>query len=242
MTRTVLMQHHPRQGPPLALPPVRAFVRRLSDNALPLQMQLQPGVAPAEAVTLHQTLVKVLDREAPGSARDKTAPPPWPGRLGPACRRFAEPAVQEPGFALLLVAPRFRHAHGLKNGLPRDGALHEDDHITRVHPGREQTRDLILDPLDLVAKVGDLDNRRLHPAPCSKAHSARGECGSCSPRSMRSPSPPPSSGSGDNRPSPSRRGRGEGPSIRGYRRVGILEAVDRLVVVGNDADSADPPR
>ena len=64
VARTVLMQHHPRQGPPLALPPVRPFARRLSDNALPLQMQLQPGVAPAEAVILDQMLVEVLDREA----------------------------------------------------------------------------------------------------------------------------------------------------------------------------------
>ena len=37
--------------------------------------------------------------------------------------------------------------------------MHEDDDLARVHPSREQTRDLIFDPLGLVAKVGDLNNR-----------------------------------------------------------------------------------
>ena len=106
MARTVLMQHHPRQGPPLALPPVRPFARRLSDNALPLQMQLQPGVAPAEAVILDEMLVEVLDREALIALAIKPLHLFCPIHRNPLARRLAEPAVQEPGFALLLVAPR----------------------------------------------------------------------------------------------------------------------------------------
>src|SRR5207344_1540831 len=100
------MQHHPRQGPPLALPPVRPFARRLSDNALPLQMQLQPGVAPAEAVILDEMLVEVLDREALVALAIKPLHLLCPIHRDPLARRLAEPAVQEPGFALLLVAPR----------------------------------------------------------------------------------------------------------------------------------------
>ena len=45
-------------------PPVRAFPRRFPDHPHPLKMKLDPGVAPAEAVVLHQMRVKVLDGEA----------------------------------------------------------------------------------------------------------------------------------------------------------------------------------
>jgi hypothetical protein len=45
VARAVLMQHHPRQRPPLALPPMRPLARRLRHDARPLQMQLEPGVA-----------------------------------------------------------------------------------------------------------------------------------------------------------------------------------------------------
>jgi hypothetical protein len=45
VARAVLMQHHARQRPPLALPPMRPLARRLRHDARPLQMQLQPGVA-----------------------------------------------------------------------------------------------------------------------------------------------------------------------------------------------------
>jgi hypothetical protein len=38
MPRAVLMQHHPRQRAPLALPPVRPLARRLGHHARPLQM------------------------------------------------------------------------------------------------------------------------------------------------------------------------------------------------------------
>ena len=107
MARTVLMQHHPRQGPPLALPPVRLGAAPF-DNALPLQMQLQPGVAPAEAVILDEMLVEVLDREALVALAIKPLHLLCPIHRDPLARRLAEPAVQEPGFALLLVAPRQR--------------------------------------------------------------------------------------------------------------------------------------
>jgi hypothetical protein len=54
------MQHHARQRTPLALPPMRALARRLGRDARPLRMQLEPSVAPAEAVILNQMLVEGL--------------------------------------------------------------------------------------------------------------------------------------------------------------------------------------
>jgi hypothetical protein len=58
------MQHHAWQRPPLALPAVRPLARRFGNDARPLQMQLEPSVAPAEAVVLDEMLVEMLDREA----------------------------------------------------------------------------------------------------------------------------------------------------------------------------------
>ena len=82
VARAVLMQRHARQRPPLPLAPVRPLARRLRHKSLPLQLQLRPGVAPAEAVILHQTLVEALD----GEALIALAPPlPPPGRSEPAC-------------------------------------------------------------------------------------------------------------------------------------------------------------
>jgi hypothetical protein len=43
--RAVLMQHHPRQRPPLALAPVRPLARRLGHQPFPLKVKLRPGVA-----------------------------------------------------------------------------------------------------------------------------------------------------------------------------------------------------
>jgi hypothetical protein len=44
MARAVLMQHHARLRPPLALAAMGPLARRFPDDALPLQMQLQPSV------------------------------------------------------------------------------------------------------------------------------------------------------------------------------------------------------
>jgi hypothetical protein len=106
MPRAVLVQHHPRQRSPLTLPSVRAFPRRLPDDAFPLQMQLQPGVAPAKAVVLHQMLVEVLDREALVTLAIKRLHLLRPIDRNPLARRLAEPPVDKPGLALLVVAVR----------------------------------------------------------------------------------------------------------------------------------------
>ena len=94
--RAVLVQHHARQRPPLALAPVRPLARRLRHNARPLQMQLQPGVAPAEAVILDQMLVEMLDREALVALAIKPLHFLRPVGRDPPARRLAEPAVQSP--------------------------------------------------------------------------------------------------------------------------------------------------
>ena len=106
VARAVLVQHHPRQRPPLALAPVRPLARRLPDHPHPLKMKLGPGVAPAEAVILHQMLVKVLDREALVALAIEPLHLLGPVDRNPLARRLAKPAVQEPGLALLLVAAR----------------------------------------------------------------------------------------------------------------------------------------
>ena len=106
MARAVLVQHHPRQRPPLALPPMRPLARRLRHHAHPLKMQLRPGVAPAEAVVLHQMLVEVLDREALVALAIEPLHLLGPVDRNPLARRLAEPAVQEPGLAILLIAAR----------------------------------------------------------------------------------------------------------------------------------------
>jgi hypothetical protein len=88
------MQHHARQRPPLALPAVGALTRRLRNNARPLQMQLQPGVAPAETMVLDEMLVEMLDREALVTLAIKPLHLLGPVRRDPLARRLAEPAVQ----------------------------------------------------------------------------------------------------------------------------------------------------
>ena len=104
MARAVLVQHHPRQRPPLALAPVRPFARRLGREPRPLQMQLQPSVAPAEAVVLHQMLVEVLDGEALIAFAIEPLHLLRPVGRDPPARRLAEPAVDEAGLAFLLIA------------------------------------------------------------------------------------------------------------------------------------------
>src|SRR3984885_11538006 len=100
------MQHHGRQRPPLALPAVGAFAWSLRNNARPLQMQLQPGVAPAETMVLDEMLVERLDREALVTLAIKPLHLFGPVNRNPLARGLAEPAVDEPGLALLLIAPR----------------------------------------------------------------------------------------------------------------------------------------
>ena len=106
MPRAVLMQHHARQRTPLALPAVGALARRLRHDARPLKMQLQPGVAPTKAVVLDQMLVEVLDREALVALAIKPLDLLRPVGRNPPARRLAEPPVDEPGLAVLLVSPR----------------------------------------------------------------------------------------------------------------------------------------
>src|SRR5580693_856262 len=102
----VLVQHHPRQRPPLALPPVCALAWRFGRKPRPLQMQLRPGVAPAEAVVLDQMLVEMLDREALVALAIEPLHLLGPIGRDPFARRLAKPPVDEARLALLLVSPR----------------------------------------------------------------------------------------------------------------------------------------
>jgi hypothetical protein len=104
--RAVLVQHHPRQGPPLPLPAMRPLARRLGDQPCPLQVQLQPGVTPTEAVVGHQMLVEVLDREALVALAIEPLHFLRPVGWNPPARRLAEPAIQKAALALLVVAAR----------------------------------------------------------------------------------------------------------------------------------------
>ena len=106
VARAVLMQHHPRQRTTLALPPMRSLARRLPNHALPLKMQLGPGVAPPKAVILHQMLVEVLDGEARVALAIKPLHLLRPVHRDPPARSLAEPPIDKAGFALLLVAAR----------------------------------------------------------------------------------------------------------------------------------------
>src|ERR1700733_6819629 len=106
MPRAVLMQHHARQRPSFALPAVGAFAWRLRNNARPLQMQLEPGVAPAETMVLDEMLVEMLDREALVALAVEPLHFLRPVPRNPPARRLAEPAVDEPGLAFFLVAAR----------------------------------------------------------------------------------------------------------------------------------------
>ncbi len=94
-----LVQHHARQRPPLALAPMRPLARRLGHDARPLQMQLEPGVAPAEAVVLDEMLVERLDREARVALAVEPLHFLGPVRRDPPARGPAEPAVDEAGLA-----------------------------------------------------------------------------------------------------------------------------------------------
>jgi hypothetical protein len=80
---------------------MRPLARRLRNNPFPLQMQLQPGVAPAEAVILDEMLVEMLDREALVTLAIEALHVFRPIARNPPARRLAEPAVDKPGLALL---------------------------------------------------------------------------------------------------------------------------------------------
>jgi hypothetical protein len=94
MPRAVLMQHHPRQRTPLPLAPMRPLARRLVDEPFPLKVKLRPGVAPAEAMILHQMLVEVLDGEALVALAVERLHLLRPVGRNPLARRLAEPQVQ----------------------------------------------------------------------------------------------------------------------------------------------------
>src|SRR5271155_815210 len=91
------MQHHARQRTPLALPSMSPLARRLRHDASPLEMKLGPGVAPAEAVVLHQMLVEVLDREALAALAIEPL-----HLLGPVDGNPPRPATERPLAPLLL--------------------------------------------------------------------------------------------------------------------------------------------
>ena len=69
-------------------------------------MQLEPGVAPAEAVILNQMLVEMLDREALVALAIKPLHFLRPVDRDPPARRLAEPAVRKPGLPSLLITTR----------------------------------------------------------------------------------------------------------------------------------------
>src|ERR1700734_1841769 len=100
------MQHHARQRTPLALPSMSPLARRLRHDASPLEMKLRPGVTPAEAVVLHKMLVEVLDREALVALAVAALPPPGPVARTPPARSLAQPPIDKPGLAILLVTAR----------------------------------------------------------------------------------------------------------------------------------------
>jgi hypothetical protein len=85
---------------------MRALTRRLRNNARPLQMQLQPGVAPAETMVLDEMLVEMLDREALVTLAIKPLHLFGPVNRNPLARGLAEPAVQEPRLTGLVIAAR----------------------------------------------------------------------------------------------------------------------------------------
>src|SRR5580693_6823123 len=106
VARAVLVQHHPRQRPALALASMRPLARRLRHGAGPLQMQLGPRITPAEAVVLDQMLVEMLDREALVALAIEPLHLLGPVGRDPFARRLAKSPVDEARLALLLVSPR----------------------------------------------------------------------------------------------------------------------------------------
>ena len=78
------------------------------NNARPLQMQLHPGVAPAEAVILDQMLVEMLGRETRVALAVKPLHLLRPSRPEPACPTPCRAVDRRPGFAVFLVTRRQR--------------------------------------------------------------------------------------------------------------------------------------
>lgn len=69
-----------------------------------MKERLRPGVAPAEVVTLHQLLVKMLGGEAPIACPVKRLHLRLPIDRYALARHFAEPTVQQSRFPLVLEA------------------------------------------------------------------------------------------------------------------------------------------
>ena len=78
---------------------MRAFPRRFPDHPHPLKVKLGPGVAPAEAVVLHQMLVEVLDGEALVALAIEPLHLLGPIGRDALARRLAEPTVEKPCLA-----------------------------------------------------------------------------------------------------------------------------------------------
>src|SRR5664279_5507475 len=85
---------------------MRPLARRFGHDPRPLEMQLEPGVAPAEAVVLDEMLVEMLDRETMVTLAVEPLHFLGPIRRNPPARRLAEPPIDEAGLTLLFVTAR----------------------------------------------------------------------------------------------------------------------------------------
>ena len=99
--RAVLMQHHAGKRSARALAPMRAPSLGLFQKTLRMQKRFRPGVAPREIVPRHQVLVKMLRREAAVALAIQSLHLMLPVDRNPPARRFAQPPIQQPGFAIV---------------------------------------------------------------------------------------------------------------------------------------------
>ena len=100
--RCILMQHHARQRTARPLASVRTATRRLRQQIAALQKRLGPAVAPGKPMLSHQVLVEMPRREAPVAVRYRCSTSSHRS-TGTRLPTAANPAVQQPGLALLLV-------------------------------------------------------------------------------------------------------------------------------------------
>jgi hypothetical protein len=103
LAAAVLVQHHACARLPRPLAPVRPAPLRPLGQARRMQLRLGPGVAPAEAMALHQVLVEVLHVPANILRAVEGKHPLDLVYRNPPYRGLAKPLVQEPVEPLLLV-------------------------------------------------------------------------------------------------------------------------------------------
>jgi hypothetical protein len=99
------VQHHALPGLAFALATVRPTAFGALHQARRVQLRLDPGVAPPEAVIAHQALVEMLHVPAPVHIPIQLQHPPRIARRNPLRRRLADPPVDQPLSPVLLVAP-----------------------------------------------------------------------------------------------------------------------------------------